>query len=91
VTPPVQPKSDLSLSKRMLLTHDINGTGVISIGDQVTFTLTLNNLGPNTADGVHVQDLLPAGYAFVSATPSQGTYTSTTGDWNVGTVNVPNR
>jgi uncharacterized repeat protein (TIGR01451 family) len=88
LTPPVQPTSDLSLSKTMALTNDINGTGVISIGDQVTFTLTLNNLGPNAAPNVHVADHLPAGYAFVSATPSQGTYTSGTGDWNVGTVNV---
>ena len=88
VTPPVQPKSDLSLAKTMALTKDNFGTGVISIGDQVTFTLTLNNAGPNDAASVHVKDLLPAGYAFVSATPSQGTYTSGTGDWNVGTVSV---
>jgi uncharacterized repeat protein (TIGR01451 family) len=88
VTPPVQPSSDLSLAKTMLMTNDVNGNGVIDIGDQVTFTLTLNNLGPNAAAGVHIQDLLPAGYTFVSATPSQGTYTSGTGDWNVGTVNV---
>jgi uncharacterized repeat protein (TIGR01451 family) len=88
VTPPVQPKSDLSLAKTMALTKDNFGTGVISIGDQVTFTITLNNSGPNAATGVHVADLLPAGYAFVSFTASQGTYTSTTGDWNVGTVNV---
>jgi uncharacterized repeat protein (TIGR01451 family) len=87
-TPTVEPSSDLSLSKTMALTNDINGTRVISIGDQVTFTITLNNLGPNAADGVHIQDLLPAGYSFVSATSSEGTYTSATGDWNVGTVNV---
>src|SRR5262249_2241544 len=31
---------------------------------------------------------LPAGYTFVSYTASQGTYTSGTGDWNLGTVNV---
>jgi uncharacterized repeat protein (TIGR01451 family) len=88
VTPPVEPKSDLTLSKTLALTHDINGTGVISIGDQVTFTLTLNNLGPNDAANVQVVDLLPAGYAFFSAAPSQGTYTSATGVWNVGTVPV---
>ena len=31
-------------------------------------------------------DLLPAGVSFVSATTSQGTYQSSTGLWNVGTV-----
>jgi uncharacterized repeat protein (TIGR01451 family) len=88
VTPPVQPKSDLSLSKTMALTSDLYGTGVLSIGDQVTFTISLNNLGPNDAANVHVADLLPAGYAYFSSTPSQGTYTAATGDWNVGTVGV---
>src|SRR5262249_54035998 len=62
VTPPVQPKSDLSLSKTMA----VGGNGILSIGHQVTFTLTLNNSGPNDAANVDVRDLLPAGYALVS-------------------------
>src|SRR5262249_11305448 len=70
VTPPVQPKSDLSLDKTMALTTDVNGDGVISVGDRVTFTLTLNTLGPNDAANVPVKALLPAGYAFVSFTAS---------------------
>src|SRR5262249_56390181 len=87
VTPPVQPKSDLSLSKTMALTTDVNGDGVISIGDRVTFTLTLNNAGPNDAPHVHVQDRLPAGYTiFGTPTASQGTYNSGTGDCNGGPV-----
>jgi uncharacterized repeat protein (TIGR01451 family) len=35
---------------------------------------------------VEVSDALPGGLAFVAATPSQGTYDSTTGLWTVGTV-----
>jgi uncharacterized repeat protein (TIGR01451 family) len=57
-----------------------------NVGDTVTFTLTLTDNGPDTATNVTVQDLLPAGLTFVSATPSQGTYNSTTGAWAVGTV-----
>jgi hypothetical protein len=30
---------------------------------------------------------LPAGLTFVSSTPSQGTYSATTGVWTVGTIN----
>jgi uncharacterized repeat protein (TIGR01451 family) len=41
----------------------------------VTFTLTVSNNGPNTADNVVVTDMLPAGSTFVSATPSQGSCT----------------
>jgi uncharacterized repeat protein (TIGR01451 family) len=59
-----------------------------SIGDTVTFTVTLSNAGPDAATNVTVNDLLPAGLAFVSATPSQGSYASSTGVWTVGTVTM---
>ncbi len=59
-----------------------------NVGDQVTFTVTLRNLGPDTATGVVVDDSLPAGLTFVGATPSQGTYDDATGNWTVGTVAV---
>ncbi|WP_143198727.1 DUF11 domain-containing protein, partial [Bradyrhizobium sp. AS23.2] len=57
-----------------------------NVGDTITFTVTLSNVGPNDATNVTVQDLLPAGLSFLSATPSQGSYASGTGVWTVGTV-----
>ena len=45
-----------------------------NVGDQVTFTLTLSNAGPDPATGVRLAELLPAGFSFVSATTSQGSY-----------------
>ena len=59
-----------------------------AVGANVTFTIAATNLGPNNATGVHVRDLLPAGLALVSATPSQGAYTASTGDWNIGSLVV---
>jgi len=56
------------------------------VGDQITFTITLTNRGPNPATAVQVTDLLPTGLTFVSATASQGTYVSGSGLWTVGTV-----
>ncbi len=54
-------------------------------GDQITFMLTLANIGPNDATGVQVEDLLPSGYAFLSA-EGDGSYDESTGLWTVGTL-----
>ena len=62
-----------------------------TVGDQVTFTVTLTNNGPNTATAVSVQDLLPAGLTFVSADPSRGTVHAATGVWAVGSLAAGDR
>ena len=59
------PNADLSLAKAA------SAAGA-SAGDQVTFTLTVQNAGPNTAQGVTVSDPVPAGATLVSASTSQG-------------------
>ena len=52
-------------------------------GEDVIFTLTLQNDGPSDATGVQVTDLLPEGLE-LSSTPTN--YTAETGVWNVGTL-----
>ena len=76
VTPQI---ADLSLTK-------IVSNATPNVGGNVTFTITVNNAGPNSATNVAVADSLPAGTTFVSSTPSQGTYSNATGVWTVGTI-----
>uniref|UniRef100_A0AC34F4F5 DUF11 domain-containing protein n=1 Tax=Panagrolaimus sp. ES5 TaxID=591445 RepID=A0AC34F4F5_9BILA len=56
------------------------------VGNTVTFTLAATNAGPSNATAVVVNDLVPSGYNFISATPSQGTYNSGTGIWAIGSL-----
>lgn len=50
----------------------------IGIGQDLTYTLTTTNNGPDAATGVTITDTLPSSVVFVSATPSQGACTGTT-------------
>jgi uncharacterized repeat protein (TIGR01451 family) len=57
-----------------------------AIGDQVTYTILVENLDPaNTASGVVVNDQLPVGFAYVSD-DSGGSYDEGTGVWDVGSL-----
>ena len=55
-------------------------------GEIVTYNITLNNGGPDTATNVAVTDLLPDGVSFVSHTVTQGTFSAGTGIWSAGSL-----
>ena len=42
------------------------------IGDTITFTLEVNNIGPDAATNVTVSDIVPAGFAYTAASISGG-------------------
>lgn len=52
-------------------------------GDPVTITTTVTNAGPTSATDVKINDAIPTGMTFVSATPSVGTYYPETGIWHI--------
>jgi type VI secretion system secreted protein VgrG len=54
-----------------------SGPASAGLGSNITFNIAVANAGPNTATGVTVTDVLPAGVTFVSATPSQGSCSGT--------------
>ncbi|WP_231491401.1 DUF11 domain-containing protein [Pedobacter sp. Leaf170] len=68
------------------VTKSVNKTNP-TVGENITFTISANNLGPSNASGVIINDVLKAGYTLVSSNPSVGTYLN--GVWTIGTL-LPN-
>ena len=56
-----------------------NSSDTVYVGNSLTNTITVHNIGPDTATGVVVTDSLPGGVTFVSAVSSQGTCAFTNG------------
>jgi uncharacterized repeat protein (TIGR01451 family) len=75
------PAADLSIIK----TGSLNP---VTVGNNLTYTVTVTNNGPDTATGVALTDTLPSGISFVSAKTSQGSCSGTsTVNCNIGTLN----
>ncbi|WP_193605052.1 DUF7507 domain-containing protein [Nocardioides dongkuii] len=54
------------------------------VGDTVTFTVGVRNLGPDAAEDVTVTDRLPAGLSYLRSRATVGTYDPATGTWDIG-------
>ncbi|MFJ4681797.1 hypothetical protein [Streptomyces sp. NPDC088789] len=72
----VEPAADLTVAKAADAT-------TVTVGQTVTYRITVRNTGPNQATGVTVTDRLPDGLVFLSA-DGAGDYDPTTGRWTVG-------
>ncbi|HEV2907182.1 MAG TPA: right-handed parallel beta-helix repeat-containing protein [Actinomycetota bacterium] len=81
VTTPVPAAADLALTKT-------DPPGRAPTGRNMTYTLTVNNHGPDAASGLTVVDQLPSSVTFVSATLTQGTCGESGGTvkCNLGTI-----
>ena len=75
------PSADLSVSKTVDKT-------TANVGDTLTYTITVNDGGPNNATSVTVTDILDTTRLnFVSASSTIGSYSATTGVWTIGDLN----
>ncbi|RKM91574.1 DUF11 domain-containing protein, partial [Aquimarina sp. BL5] len=81
-TPTVGQTSDLSLAKSAVLTIDADTNTVISVGDTVTFSITISNDGPNDATGVGVGDIIPDGYTTIGSISNGGTLSGGVISWS---------
>lgn len=73
----VKPAADLTVTKAADAT-------TVTVGQTVTYRITVHNTGPNDATGVIVTDQLPEGLTFLSADGTTGSHDPATGQWTVG-------
>ena len=73
------PAADLAIGQT-------SSPALVNLGNPVTFTLNVTNLGPNTATNVVVSNTLPAGLNFVSASPTASVTNGSTLTFNLGNL-----
>jgi uncharacterized repeat protein (TIGR01451 family) len=81
LTPTLCLTSDLSLSL-----SPVSQTGVK--GEQLTYTFTLTNAGPDVATGVQVDIKVPTNATLLTASPQVGVYSEATHKWDISSLPV---
>jgi uncharacterized repeat protein (TIGR01451 family) len=71
--PPPPPPPPVVVLTRNLVVTKADSPDPLTLGGDLTYTMTVTNQGPGTMTGVTAADTLPAGVTFGSATSSQGT------------------
>src|SRR6185369_14644050 len=74
------PSADIVVSK--------SGDETVALGGQITYSLTVYNAGPDTADNIVLPDAIPAHTTFVNASTNTGSvsFDGTTLTINVGSL-----
>ncbi|MBX2997504.1 MAG: DUF11 domain-containing protein [Caldilineaceae bacterium] len=76
-------RADLSVTKDAIIA-DLNSNGLIDVGERLTYTVVVNNLGPSNASAIVISDVIPALLSGVTIVTAQGSYA---GDvWTVGAL-----
>ena len=78
------------LAADLSLTKDVNNPSATQ-GDELIYTISVTNGGPDAATGVAVSDPLPAGVEYRSANASVGSYNPADGTWAIGALAVGQR
>jgi uncharacterized repeat protein (TIGR01451 family) len=93
-TPDPDPSNDTSTTTQevfgvadIAVTKTVNPPSAV-VGQTVTYTISVSNLGPSDASGVVVSDVLPAELTLQAATASAGTYDPASGTWTIGDLAV---
>jgi len=86
---PITDTSDIYVNNAVLTVdkYPDRDPAYYNVGEDVVYTVTLRNTGPDTATGVVLTDTIPAGLSFVIAT-NGGTESGGVVTWNVGNLGL---
>ncbi|PAM95054.1 hypothetical protein B4N84_07135 [Flavobacterium sp. IR1] len=81
-----------SLDLTVATCSDLTITNTVSnpkpnIGEEIVFTITVNNVGQGTILNTIVSELIPSGYELISSSTSVGVYDPVTQLWTIPTLN----
>ena len=79
--------SNITKSAYLVLDNDADNEN-IHIGDYVTWTVTVQNLGPDMAQNTKVYDELPEGLKYCYHSLTKGFFNPQTGIWDIGDLKV---
>ncbi|WP_341228078.1 DUF11 domain-containing protein, partial [uncultured Arcticibacterium sp.] len=74
-----QQEADLSLTKAV-------SDATPNVGDEVTFTIQITNVGPDAATNVELEDYLPIGYSGIANITGGGIYQNDSITWRIDTL-----
>ncbi|WP_431158430.1 DUF7507 domain-containing protein, partial [Winogradskyella poriferorum] len=61
----------------------VDPTDQVVVGDEITFTIEVANIGNVTATDIVISEQIPSGYVFISAITTAGTYSEVSGEWAI--------
>ena len=76
-----------SVKSKAIINIQVNKSSnleIVTVGDEVIWTITVINEGLNTAHDVYAIDKIPHNLEFISANTNVGTYDSLSGVWLIG-------
>lgn len=79
--------SNITKSAYLVLDNDADNEN-IHIGDYVTWTVSVQNLGPDIAQNTKVYDELPEGLQYCYHKLTKGVFNPQTGIWDIGDLKV---
>jgi len=59
----------------------------VTFGELVTFSVTIDNVGPDNATNIVVRDVVPSGFTLAEA-PTLGSYDDSSGDWTISRLDA---